>query len=69
MWEEYRRFKPFNIQEIQLAAIAHLISATGGGSTPLEDFMPSRVLRKEAKEAEETLEGTDLDLALKGMFG
>ena len=68
MWEEFRRTRPFNTQELQLAAIAHINHSVGGGESPLEDFIPSLVLAGKTKTDEVEIAPADLDLALRGMF-
>ncbi len=68
MWEEYRKTRPFNTQELQLAAIAHISHAAAGGEAPLEDFIPSSVLARASTEPEAKTSAADLELALKGMF-
>jgi len=68
MWAEYRKTRPFNTQELQLAAIAHVTHAAAGGEAPLEDFIPSAVLSKVVKEPNTETSASDLELALKGMF-
>ena len=68
MWEEFRKTHPFNTQELQLAAIAHISYTKGGGEATLEDFLPSVVLSKDRETEDIETSPLDLDLALRGMF-
>ncbi len=68
MWEEFRRTRPFNTQELQLASIAHIGYMFAGGEASLEEFIPSISLAKKSGDEETKMAPEDLDLALRGMF-
>lgn len=65
-WIEYSRYEPLQANEIQLAVISSLITATGGKPIPMNDFMPSTDELKSNKP--EKMDGKLLDQAIRGMF-